>query len=316
MKDLESAIKRMFLNRPFGRILLDRKVDDKIAVNYEWEEILKYSREGVFEFEYSEGELVGLIGFHVSQYDTDIFKKRTAIVKYLIVEEGSDAFEAVVTDALLNKFNLWVKKSNIEVAIARIDSSFFNSILALQKQKYCFYETITYKTLLTSEIDAKSLDQVDFRFASIDDLSIVKKIALKNTFRKSHFYLDPEFSETHTDMMYANWIDNSFKSNDRIIVVEENTRIVGAFIYDVVIFGDKLDSKRAIWKSAFIDGNFRKKGLGKMLFGAALKACINEGVASIDSSLIVKNIPSQNLHTYYKFKLVSVSYTFHRWFHK
>lgn len=314
-KKLEIAIKRLFVKRPFGKILLDKKIDTEISIKYEWEEILKYSIESNLEYEYFGGELVGVIGFHISQYDTAIFNKKTAILKYLIVEERGYPSEVSITKALLNKFHLWAKKNNIEVVIARIDSSFFNSILVLQDHKYIFYETISYQTLSKSEIDLENLSQIEFRFAKEEDLNLIKELALKNTFTKSHFYLDPEFSTSSTDLMYSNWIDNSFKSKDRIIVIEESTKIIGAFIYEVIDFGINLESKRAIWKSAFIDQNFRKKGLGKKLFKTALKACINEGVVNIDSSLVVKNIPSQNLHNSLNFKLVSVSYTFHKWFH-
>ncbi len=311
----EKAVKRLIEKRPFGKMLLDKKNDKTSSIRYECEEILKYSLESILEYEYLNGELVGLIGFHISQYDTLIFKKKTAILKYLIIEEINYASEAKITESLLDKFNVWARENDIEVVIARIDSSFFNSIIVLQNHKYVFYETISYKTLSTAEIDFKNLLQVKFRFAAPGDLETIKKIALKNTFTKSHFYLDPKFPTSSTDLMYSNWIDNSFKSDDRIIVIEENTKIAGAFIYEVIDFGISLGSKRAIWKSAFIDQNFRKRGLGKKLFNAALKACQSEGVDRIDSSLVVKNIPSQNLHDSLNFKLVSVSYTFHKWFH-
>jgi len=315
IKNLESSIKKMFVKRPFGPILLDKKIDITTSVKYEWQKLLKYSLESHFEYEYIEDELVGLIGFHLSEYDTAIFEKKTAILKYIIIEERGYSSEVEITEALLNKFHAWARKNKIEVVIVRVDSSFFNSILVLQNHNYFFYETVSYKTLLKSDIDMENLSSVEFRFATVEDLKIIKDLASKNTFEKSHFYLDPEFSSASTDLMYSNWIDNSFKSNDRIIVIEEESIIAGVFIYEIVDFGINLESKRAIWKSAFIDRNYRKKGLGKKLFRAASKACIEEGVENIDSSLVVKNIVSQNLHSYLNFKLVSVSYTFHKWFY-
>jgi len=200
------------------------------------------------------------------------------------------------------------------VSIVKLDSQYFLPVKHLQANHYTFYECVTQKTILIDEINFIIPANLNFRFAKNEDKKKLIELASKNTFKKSHFYLDLNFDLENIDKMYSKWIDSALDSEKRVIVIEEENEIAGVFIYSIANFIQNFDKKIGIWEFAAIDSKFRNKGLGMRLFYSALQACINDGVHVIDTILVEKNIISQRFHDKLGFRLVNTYYTFHRWF--
>jgi GNAT superfamily N-acetyltransferase len=116
------------------------------------------------------------------------------------------------------------------------------------------------------------------------------------------------------DSLYEKWVDNAFESKSKIIVIEENGIMAGMFIYQLNEPNIALKSISATWQFAALLPEFRNLGLGKKLYEWALNDCIKEGVLSIDTTLVQKNIISQKLHEKLGFGLLNTYYNFHKWF--
>lgn len=311
----ELEIKNLFQKQPFGRFLSDRRIERANATNIEWDNLVNYSKKGIIILSFdTDSKIIGFIGFHFSQWDTDIFKKRLAFLQYFIVKETDSSAERKIAETLLFNFHDWILNEKIEVVITKLDTQYYSPIYILQKNGYIFYETITYQTLDASSIRNNIFEGIEYRFADYKEKDILKKISLENTFRKSHFYLDSMFEVKTIDTMYACWIENALNSSQKIVIIEDNKQIAGVFIYELINYKSCFNKKIGVWKSALVDTKFRNKGIGLNLFKAALHSCIKDGVDIIDSSLVEKNIVSQSFHNKLGFRLVNTQYTLHKWF--
>ncbi len=315
LSKFEKEIKFFFQKHPFGRYLLDRNFATTGAIDFEWNKLLEYSKTASVAIALNNNsEVIGLIGFHLSKWDTEVFQKKLAFLQYfLVLEDGDVNFEREVASNLLEKFHEWTIELKIQVVISKLDTQYFSPIYILQQNGYIFYETITYQTIDASDVATGIADGIEYRYACEADIEALKNIGLKNTYPKSHFYLDNKFPVEKVDLMYSCWMENAVKSSQKIVIIEEANQIAGVFVYDVVNHKTTLNKKFGVWKSAFVDSNFRDKGIGLKLFKAAMQSCLNNGVDIIDSSLVDKNIGSQSLHNKLGFRLVNTQYTFHKW---
>lgn len=310
---VEDTIKRLMRRQPFGRFLSDNKIDKLCAINFEWNRFIKFSKEGTIIYAINDSsEVIGLIGFYFSKWDTEVFQKRVAFIQYFIVVENNIEADRGISDELLGKFHKWCEENKIDVVITKLDTQYFSPIFVLQQNKYILYETVTIQSLDVTDNNKNEADII-FRFARDSDRVKLKKIALKNTFTKSHFYLDTNFPLDKVEKMYAKWIENALNSRQKIVIVEQCHKIAGVFIYDILDYTSVLNKKIGVWRSAFVDEEFRGKGIGLKLFKATLQSCINDGVDIIDSSLVEKNIISQTFHNKLGFRLINTLYTLHRW---
>lgn len=311
----EIEIKNLFQQQPFGRFLSDKSIEKTNAINYEWDNLVNYSKKGniILSFD-NQSRINGFTGFHLSQWDTDIFKNKLAFLQYFLVKESVSFTERIIAENLLFNFHKWIHDKEIRVVITKLDTKYFSPVYILQQNGYIFYETATYQTLETTSIGNNIANGIDYRFANEKDKDTLKEISLKSTYRKSHFYLDNKFDVKNVDSMYACWIENALNSSQKIIIIEDNKQIAGVFIYELTNYNSAFNKKFGVLKSFFVDNKFRGKGIGLKLFNATLDSCINEGADIIDSSLVEKNIISQNIHNKLGFRLVNTLYTFHKWF--
>ena len=299
----------------FGRYLSDYRLDFTSSVKYEIKNIIEYAKNGNLCFAIdSSNEIIGLLGYHFSEWDTGIFNKRVAIIKYLLVKENQLYENISIAEHLLKIFHDWVSENKIDVAITKLETNLFTPIYLLQQMNYMFYECITIQTIDVKTVKNLQINSNNFRYATQDDFDIIREIALKNTFLRSHFFLDPGFIRSNIENMYSKWIETALSSNQKIVVIEHEKNICGLFVYELLDLSEYFGKKFAIWKFAAVDSRFRGKGLGNLLFNATFQSCIENKSDIIDTSLVVKNTYSQSIHNRLGFRLVNSLFTFHKWF--
>jgi RimJ/RimL family protein N-acetyltransferase len=300
----------------FGRYLSDNSLDIDKAIHYELSVIENYiNNAGVCYVAISESNNInGLIGFHYSFWDTDVLAERTAIIKYLLIKEVELYQERDISSNLVDIFHAWAKDNLIDVAIVKPETRYFTPIIVLQEKGYMFYECNTIKTISLMADNQSDFSDTQFRYAKADDFEKLKIFALKNTFKKSHFYLDARFDQKKVDLLYAKWIDSALNSDQKIVLIEYENNIAGVFIYDIEEQPELFKCKHGIWKFAAVDSSLRNKGLGLALFQAVMQSCIDHNVDVIDTDLVEKNIISQRIHDKFGFNLLYTLYTFHKWF--
>jgi ribosomal protein S18 acetylase RimI-like enzyme len=99
-----------------------------------------------------------------------------------------------------------------------------------------------------------------------------------------------------------------------MIVIEQNNKYVGIFIFKIDNYTIEFDSIIATWEFASVAEEFRNMGFGKKLYEAAIDACLKKGASIIDTDVADKNIISQKLHDKLGFQMSYSLYTFHKWF--
>lgn len=316
--DNESVEEKLFIffsKIKFGRFLSDPNLKYEDALNFEIKNFLDYNIKANINFLIENNEILGLIGFKESEWDSSHFGYKVAKIDYFLINENNISAKKGAL-ILIKSFHTWVDANDIKVAITKIDSTYFDVSEVLQKENYIFYECITYRNLRNPKSLVGTLDNLNYRFASLNDFSQIKSIAESNTFEKSHFFLDTKFSKDKVNAMYVKWIKNALhpQSNDKVIVIEEDDEIAGVFIYNLPAlpeFSNLLFSK---FEFLAINKKYRNKGMGKRLFESAILSSINDGADIIDSTLVDKNIISQSIHEKYNFRLINTFYTFHKWF--
>ncbi len=305
-------VEEFLLKVKYGRYLKEDKFDNGIFKAFETDNLIDYSlSKQVILATDNQKNIIGIIGFNYSDWDSKIFDKKVIIIKYFITLEYKlyESYNTAI--ALLEYFEKWMSQSLNEVVILKVDTLYSSCIRALKEKHYDFYETISIQTLNILSKDLNEYNDSNYRFAEEKDLSELKGIALENTFSRSHFYLDQRFEVDNVNKMYSNWINNAINSEDRVLIIEHESKIAGMFIYSV----EELNKVRiATWKFAAVDKTFRNMSLGKKLFNCTIQACIKDRVEIIDTSLPIKNTISLRIHSKLQFSPVLSMYTFHKWF--
>ncbi len=305
---LKPLLKQFLIDTKYGRFLKDARFNNAYFQELELKELINYGLSENIQIAFdNQGIIIGLIGYNFSDWDSNIFDNKVVIIRFFITIEVELFSSYHTANNLLMSFEKWMRNYKNDVVIVKIEALLSSCYKVLVDNNYDFYETISIQSLIISN----KVNQSKYRFAEKEDINELRKIALSNTFDKSHFYLDRKFKVSNVDNMYSNWIENAINSDDKIIVIEYNKHIAGMFIFCINNYNNL---KIATWEFAAVDKEFRNKGLGKDLFNSAIDACIKEGVSIIDSEFSIKNIKSFVVHSKLNFIPIYSKYTFHKWF--
>lgn len=313
LSNIDSYLSKFFATVPFGRYITDTTIIRNDAIEEELFILHEYSKSSEIYLAFKGEKILGIIGYKKSKWDSKHFGFNVAKINYFLVDDN-DLEKKLIASKLLNYFNDWGFKHEIKLVLAKLDTSNFPPVLAAQNSGFVLYECITQRILHNLCDFNENIFSHKYRYAKKEDLVALRYIAAKNTFNKSHFYLDEQIDSKKIDSLYEKWVDNAYESKSKIIVIEENGIIAGMFIYQVNEPNIALKTISATWQFAAVAPEFRNRGFGKKLFQCALNACIKEGALSVDTTLVEKNIISQKIHEKLGFGLLNTYYTLHKWF--
>lgn len=315
LKNYIPLLQEFFDQVRFGRYLTDYKLDSNQSIALEIDNLNNYLKYGqVLMAIQDDLELIGLIGYHLSQWDTELFLKPYAIISYFLVKEPILYQYIEVARKLLGYFHNWTAENKIATVVVKLDTHNYTPILSIQEEHYQYFECDTFLTTDKIPMIPMSCEVLNFRYAEERDYELLRNLVAKQFFRRSHFFLDPKFPVYKVEQLYAKWIDSALDKKQKFVIIEEQGAVCGLFIYDIVDLTERFGKRYAVWKLADIDSRVRGKGLGMRLFYATIQSGIDNGVDMIDSSLAVHNVASQNIHIKLCFRLITSVYTFHRWF--
>lgn len=314
LQEFKNELKNFFVKVPFGRYFLDKQFSFDQSFEIEYSNLQSFLENGVLHIVLNaESQVIGLIGFKLSPWDSDIFRFNVSTLNYFFVDEEAGDRENELSVNLLQIYHRWVEQNKIRLVIAKLESQYFRPVQILQENGYIFYECITQKSNKINRANFIQQKKLNYRFATDSDRPRLIELANKNTFHRSHFYLDSRLETVQVDALYSKWIEQALSRKNRVIVIEEQNYIVGVFIYSFAKSNHGIPS-HAIWEFAALDSDFRGRNLGNRLFQSAFAACIEDGADFIDTTLVEKNLKSQILHDKLGFQLVNCYYRFHRWF--
>ena len=146
-----------------------------------------------------------------------------------------------------------------------------------------------------------------FRHAREDDLRALRTIA-RTSHHDTRFYFDGHFEQENCDLLYATWIENSFRGFAQAVLVAEADGEPAAYLTC------HLNDQASQIGLVGVGEGHRGKGLATKLVRAFLSWSREQGARR---ALVVtqgRNLPAQRLYQRNGFITSSMDLWYHRWF--
>ena len=146
-----------------------------------------------------------------------------------------------------------------------------------------------------------------FRHAREDDLRVLRTIA-RTSHRDTRFYFDGHFELEKCDLLYATWIENSFRGFAQAVLVAEADGEPAAYLTC------HLNDQSSQIGLVGVGESHRGKGLATKLVRSFLSWSREQGARR---ALVVtqgRNLPAQRLYQRNGFITSAVDLWYHRWF--
>ena len=146
-----------------------------------------------------------------------------------------------------------------------------------------------------------------FRHAREDDLRALRTIA-RTSHRDTRFYFDGHFEQEKCDLLYATWIENSFRGFAQAVLMAEADGEPAAYLTC------HLNDQASQIGLVGVGEGHRGKGLATKLVRAFLSWSREQGARR---ALVVtqgRNLPAQRLYQRNGFITSSMDLWYHRWF--
>lgn len=259
------------------------------------------------------GEMLGLLLFRLSQWDTDHFGYPVAIVDSLYTSDLGYEKEFEVAGVLLRHFDEWCRSSGIRFISARVPSIHLPIVHSFEQNGFRYIETWIYNKFDLHRLDDVQKTMPTLRKANPSDVELMLEYS-KDAFSTQRFYADPRIELDKADSLYRKWILTSVADpQQEILVMDKDSKPAAFMIYYRKDMRDYFGSRFAMWKMAVLDPNNRGKGVGTDFFLALMYQHLKEDLDIVDSGLTMRNLASLNLHNKLGFKIVASVITFHKW---
>jgi dTDP-4-amino-4,6-dideoxy-D-galactose acyltransferase len=161
------------------------------------------------------------------------------------------------------------------------------------------------RVVVPEDFAANSFD--GFRHAREDDLRALRAIA-QTSHHDTRFYFDGHFEQENCDLLYATWIENSFRGFAQAVLVAEADGEPAAYLTC------HLNDQASQIGLVGVGEGHRGKGLATKLVRAFLSWSREQGAPR---ALVVtqgRNLPAQRLYQRNGFITSSMDLWYHRWF--
>lgn len=262
----------------------------------------------------SSGQLLGILVFRLSQWDTDHFGYKVVIIDTLLIRKSGYQQESEVADLLLANFLNWCESSSVRFVSVRVPALDLPAIHALEHCGFQYIENWIFNKYDLNRIDDHPDPHLELRLARPDDCGIMID-ASREAFSTQRFHADHHIPHEKADTLYEKWILTSFNDpGQEILVLDIGYKPAAFMIYYKSDLRNYFGLQFAMWKMALLNPENRSKGLGTDFFLALIHHHRRNGLDVIDSGLTTRNLASLNLHIKLNFKVTSSVVTFHKWF--
>jgi len=161
------------------------------------------------------------------------------------------------------------------------------------------------RVVVPEDFAANSFD--GFRHARENDLRALRTIA-RTSHHDTRFYFDGHFEREKCDLLYATWIENSFRGFAQAVLVAEADGEPAAYLTC------HLNDQASQIGLVGVGESHRGKGLATKLVRAFLSWSRGQGA---QRALVVtqgRNLPAQRLYQRNGFITASMDLWYHRWF--
>ncbi len=308
-------LSELFNYNKYGRYFEDTELPFDKTVQYTVDCILKLISEkhAVYRIRNSPTRIEGMIVFRKSPWDTEHFKKNTAIIDSILVNQEDQHKRKEIAASLIEKFLQWCKQETIQFVVAKVPSLDLVSINEFLHSGFDFIESWIFNKIDLRKCKINDDSLLPLRLAKESDLAYMLEYS-KDAYITQRFHADHHIRYDQAEGLYEKWIRNSIHdANQKILVYDHNGTPSAFMTYYVLDLNKYYNLKFAMWKMALISPLLRGQGVGKAFFYSLFDHHLKEGLDIVDSGLSLRNIVSLNTHNKVNFKVVSTLVTLHLW---
>jgi L-amino acid N-acyltransferase YncA len=149
-------------------------------------------------------------------------------------------------------------------------------------------------------------DGIALRLAVDSDRAAVTAIA-REAFDNDRYHLEPSVPSERASARMATWVERALDAGESVFVlVDERDRVLGFFLVRPDAGGDVDLSLAAL------GADFRRAGLGRLLYAAVLDECRARGHRSAYTRVAAQNLEGLSLFVHLGFRLLRPELCFHR----
>lgn len=255
-------------------------------------------------------EMVGLLTFSISQWDSKVFGVKMGKLGY-ITATGGYAQEFTIKNKLLNSAIKYLKKHGIKHLSARIDSNDFSSVHALENNRFRIMDNLLTYILKERKIIFPEVERwFTVKKIAKQDLKIAGDI-MANARMESHYSVDPTIPTLKVKNMYRRWLESKYKrpQNNDILVAKRGERIVGCSFFPFNILLKRFTGLKTLHRG-LITVDPSAKGCSIALINAQLKRRKNLDFAEFETQTY--NYRMMSIIQKLNMQLIRCRYTFHR----
>jgi len=222
---------------------------------------------------------------------------------------------AIAVDALKRSLSAWlaeISRSTKCLAVAALPPEDIERVKILAGNAFYPVETLVESHLPMSRFKPlieKKFDHLRMSPAEANDLPALISIA-QSSFKTDRLHLDRNIPVDKADERYANWIKDSFKSDDQIFVLrDERAHCIAGFVLTRETRPGVHDMRLAA-----VDKKYLKTAAGFILYQAVLEECRERGCRLATSSISINNLASLKNVERLGFVAHNAVIKFH-WFH-
>jgi dTDP-4-amino-4,6-dideoxy-D-galactose acyltransferase len=229
------------------------------------------------------------------EWDSEFFGKRIARVNRHCLDEAELA-------AALG----WCQANRIDCLYFLAAADDLGTVRMAEQNNFIQTDVrITFERQLTENDRPEAAAWV--RLARTSDLADLRKIA-STLHHDSRFYFDQHFDRRKCDLLYATWIENSFKGfAEAVLVAEVEGRPVG------YLTCHRRGAESQIGLTG-IEESHTGKGLGAKLVQRFIAWSIEQGARRATVVTQGRNVSAQRLYQKCGFLTSSLQLWYHRWF--
>ncbi|GEM_PF-1193407 len=259
------------------------------------------------------GELLGILLFRLSRWDTEHFGYNVVVIESMSVAELDYDRKVGVANALLRQFHEWCRNANIRFAAIRVSALDLPVIHSFEQSGFHYIESWVYVKYDLRRLDGVASAPCELRMARPEDCKLMLEYS-KGAFATHRFYADTRFGTDKANSLYEKWIQSAFDDPNQQIFVHEIDDKPAAFL---ICYEEDLRPYFGlgftVWKMSLLDPARRGKGLGNDFYMAIMQHQRRNGIDIMDSGVSLRNVHSMNLCIKLNFKVVSTVATYHKW---
>ncbi len=154
-------------------------------------------------------------------------------------------------------------------------------------------------------------NSVQSRKSNMGDVKLIRSIA-RQSFRWSHFYVDPNIPSEKADRLFEAWVTNLIKDENCTILVTEYCDNITGFVTCKSIRNENGEHIGIIDLIAVVE-HYRRKGYGSVLLKGAISLFGKLGAQKVLVGTQASNLASMRLYETHGFRACKIEATFHLW---